>query len=515
LLPDAAMPFRTVAQLLRDYRAQWPGKPAIVDVDNDVAITFGQLAVAVDSVAAQLSARGLQGGSRIVLLAENGIDKLILWLAAWRIAAVVCPLDLRFLGPTADKVTTLIEPDFVIREQGADAAPACDAPQAVFAGWGPDGPRAASADMLRVDLSYAGTLPDVVHPGDVACLICTSGTTGMPKVVIHDHAAYWLNGLAAREFLDLDDADRMLEYRSLSWSSAQILSLMPFLQTGLTLYVAKRFSRSRFPGWVQRYGITASAGVPTVINLLVAEPVTEREASLASLRRITCSTAPLSADQGRRFEALYGPRLINLYGTSEAGWICGHRYPVGGIGTVGRPSPYMDFRIVDADGVAVPAGVEGQIVVAGAKLAIGLLRAGGAIEAIRGAPLKTRDLGFVDDEGFVHITGRTDDLIVRGGAKISPLEIDEVVLRHPGVLDAAAIGVPDAVTGEEPVCFVVARPDRPCDEAELLVYCARHLPREKVPKQIFIVDALPRSDRGKLLRDELRTSWWAAMQQRE
>ena len=112
----------------------------------------------------------------------------------------------------------------------------------------------------------------------------------------------------------------------------------------------------------------------------------------------------------------------------------------------------------------------------------------------------------MDEEGFVRVTGRTKDLIIRGGVNIAPLEVDEVLLKHPGVLDAAAVGVPDKIYGEEVVCYVIAK-DKVLTEAGVQEHCRKHLPAAKVPKQVFIVGDLPKSDRGKVLRDKLREDW--------
>ena len=136
-------------------------------------------------------------------------------------------------------------------------------------------------------------LPERNDAADTACIFCTSGTTARPKIVIYNHAAYWMNGLDTLEFLGLTEDDRTLEYRSFGWNSAQVVSLLPFLQKGLTMHIAKRFSHSRFFEWVQKYGITFSAGVPTVLNMLLNKPIGYTAKDVPTLRLMSCSTAPL------------------------------------------------------------------------------------------------------------------------------------------------------------------------------------------------------------------------------
>src|SRR5579862_8669974 len=186
---------------------------------------------------------------------------------------------------------------------------------------------------------------------------------------------------------------------------------------------------------------------------------------------------------------------------SETGWVCGNRHYTRKMGTVGLPALHQELRIVDATGNECPVGAEGEITVGGPQMAIGYLNDDGAIEPVRGKRIKTGDLGIKDADGFIRVTGRSKDLIIRGGVNIAPLEIDEILLKHPGVLDAAAVGVPDKIYGEEVVCYVVAK-DKSLTAASIEEHCAGFLPPAKRPKQIMLVRELPKSDRGKVLRDK-------------
>jgi acyl-coenzyme A synthetase/AMP-(fatty) acid ligase len=180
------------------------------------------------------------------------------------------------------------------------------------------------------------------------------------------------------------------------------------------------------------------------------------------------------------------------------------------------PALHQEFAIVDGEGNPCPPGVEGEVTAGGPHTAIGYLMDDGTIERIRPSRIKTGDLAIEDADGFIRVTGRTKDLIIRGGMNIAPVEIDEVLLRHPGILEAAAVGVPDKIYGEEVVCYVVANPEAaasgaPLTEASVRQHCEKFLPPPKMPKQIFIVPELPKSDRGKVLRDRLREDWTTRM----
>ncbi len=503
------IPYQPIADLLARYRRRDPDKLAIVDLDQARSISFGALEAAVTDIAASLKEKGVGKGSRVLLLSDENLEKLLIWLATWRLGAVVAPLNVELNAGLIADLARAVGPALTLVHKELNPPPA----GTPFVRFGNYTPGAADADP-RDDFFRAmpravapETLPERNLPADLACIFCTSGTTSRPKVVVYDHCAYWLNGLSTLECLGLTEQDRTLEYRSFGWNSAQVLSLMPFLETGFTLHIARRFSHSRFFEWIRGHGITFAAGVPTVLNMLMEKPLGITAKDVPTLRLMTCSTAPLTLEQWLRFEEMYGVKLLQMYGMSEAGWMCGNRHYKNKLGTVGLPALHQELEIVDAHGRPCPPNVEGEVTAGGPHCAVGYLNDDGSIEPIRGKRIKSGDLAIVDEDGFVRVTGRTKDLIIRGGVNIAPLEIDEVLLKHPGVLDAAAVGVPDQTYGEEVVCYVVPRPGASLSEAAVTDYCRAHLPAAKVPKQAFIVAELPKSDRGKVLRDKLRDDW--------
>jgi acyl-CoA synthetase (AMP-forming)/AMP-acid ligase II len=194
---------------------------------------------------------------------------------------------------------------------------------------------------------------------------------------------------------------------------------------------------------------------------------------------------------------------------SEAGWICGNRHYRRRMGTVGPPAKHQEFAIVDGEGRPCPPGVEGEVTVGGPQTCLGTISPEGVFERTRETRMKTGDLAVMDEDGFVRVTGRTKDLIIRGGVNIAPLEIDNVLLGNPRVLEAAAVGVPDSIYGEEIVAYVVARPGEALSEGDIAAHCRAHLPAYKVPKAVRLVGEIPKSDRGKVRRDALREIWLA------
>lgn len=507
------IPYEPIAELFAKYRARDPNKTAIVDLDGDSWITFGELDQITTDIAADLKRRGLRKGDRVLLLSDECLEKLLIWFGVWRIGAIICPLNIEINEKMMKELTRSVNPKLIFCHKDLDMAALVGDHGAPRIRFGRRGTTVDPQDEFFSGLQTgcrAEELPERNEAKDVACIFCTSGTTARPKIVVYDHCAYWLNGLSTLEFLGLTENDRTLEYRSFGWNSAQVLSLMPFLQKGLTMHIAKRFSHSRFFEWIKTHEITFSAGVPTVLNMLLNKPLGYTAKDVPTLRLMTCSTAPLTAQQWTQFEKMYGVKLLQCYGMSEAGWVCGNRTYKNKVGSVGVPALHQEFEIVGADGKPVPPGVEGEITAGGPHTAIGYLRDDGTIEPIRPARIKTGDLGIMDEEGFVRVSGRTKDLIIRGGVNVAPLEIDEVLLKHPGVLDAAAVGVPDKICGEEIVCYVAPK-DQKLTEESVLRHARQHLPAAKMPKQVLIVAELPKSDRGKVLREKLREDWLRRM----
>ncbi len=345
------IPYRPVADLLAEYRARDPGKTAIVDLDGGSSITFGDLDRVTTDIAAGLKRRGVRKGSRVLLLSDENLEKLLIWLGVWRIGAVVCPINIEINQKHMAEVAAALDPALILYHKDIDCGALVGdarAPRLRFGSWNARDPQ----DELFANLTSgsAADLPERNNADDPACIFCTSGTTARPKIVLYDHAAYWLNGLDTLEFLGLTADDRTLEYRSFGWNSAQVLSLMPFLQKGLTLHIAKKFSHSHFSDWIGTHGITFAAGVPTVLNMLLNRPIEGFARKNPTLRLMSCSTAPLTAQQWEKFEDMYGAKLLQLYGMSETGWVCGNRHYTRKLGTVGLPALHQELEIVDGAG---------------------------------------------------------------------------------------------------------------------------------------------------------------------
>jgi acyl-coenzyme A synthetase/AMP-(fatty) acid ligase len=508
------IPFRTLGAAFADFAKNHPHKVAIHSIDQDMSLDFAALEVLVERIAARMAGAGVKRGDRVAILCGECIEKLVLMFAAWRCGASACPFHAEIASDHLRSILTIIDPALIVwRREDLDgdaltASHAC--PVFSFSA-------IAETDGFFATLDdKTGSLPEPGNeygPGDEGCIFATSGTTDRPKCVVWDHLGLWLCGLSTIDLTGMNGEDRLLEYRTFSWLSPQIVTFMPFISLGLTIVMAKGFSRSRFMGWVRDYRITVAAGVPTVINMLLDEPVEFEPADIASLRVMTASSAPLAPDRWRQFEAHYGIRLLQFYGASEGGWLCGNRHDKFRVGTAGPPARHMDLALVNPQGAVCAIGEEGEITIRGAQTATASITADGVWEDRTGFRLTERtgvgDLGVMDADGFVTVTGRIKDVILRGGVSIAPLEIDAAIMTHPGVHEAAVIGVPDPIWGEEIACYVVPADAMTVSEEDILAHAAETLPVSKRPRFVEFLSRMPKNARGKVRREDLKILWAA------
>jgi acyl-coenzyme A synthetase/AMP-(fatty) acid ligase len=343
--------------------------------------------------------------------------------------------------------------------------------------------------------------------GDWACIDYTSGTTETPKGVIWTHEAYYAMSESAVDRLELTEADTILDYRHFSWSSPQILSIGPTMQTGATLVLARRFSQARFFDWVRDYDATVAVGIPTAINMLLARPVAVTAADLPKLRFMTSSTAPLSVDKHMEFEKTYGIPIVQLAGGTETGFMCGNAPSARKLGSIGRPTLNMRVRILDDGGRELPPGQEGEMVVSGRQLASAYWQGPGNLVPIPQDGFRNGDLAKRDEDGYIYITGRKKDIIIKGGVNIAALEITNCLLKHPDVMEAATLGVQDDIYGEVPIGFAALRPGRRPAAAALLEHCRGKLAPFKLPAAVVVVEAIPKNANGKIDRNALAALW--------
>jgi long-chain acyl-CoA synthetase len=506
------MPADTGPRLLRDwiFRAAWraPEKPWIISASDGRTVAFGELRDFTRRIATFLRERGIGRNDRVALLANNSIEHLLCYFGVMAYGATICTVHVEMNRNQLDNIFERLKPKLVLyqdRLQLDDLLAAVSAPRMPLGAWDKPGGGTFFDAVARCAPSDAQT---TAGPGEDAVILFTSGTSARPKGVVLNFREHLSNIEPSADGFGITADDRVYDFRSFNWASAQLLGALVPLNRGATLVLAEKFSASRFFQHVADHGVTVAAGNPTTINILLNGETSAHGDSLPSLRFITSSSAPLTVEEWRRFENRFGIPIAQGYGSSETGWISASPGEARRLGTVGRPLPYHDLAIVDADGRRLLAGEIGQVEVGGfAGHAYRYLGEDGSVQVNSRGRIRTGDLGMLGADGFLSLTGREKELIIRGGVNISPVEIDSFLMQRPELIEVATVGVPDATYGEEVVAYVVARPGTEIDTGELLRYCSAGLPAFKAPKQIVLSASLPKTARGKLDRKVLVGLW--------
>ena len=341
--------------------------------------------------------------------------------------------------------------------------------------------------------------------GDLAVILYTSGTTGTPKGVALSHANLESNARASASLFELDRE---------RWS----VGVLPLSHSyGLTVMNAGHIlgTRSALLRWfnpeevlkaIQEFRAEAMSGVPTMFVYLLNYPGASAY-DTSTMRAWGSGAAPLPVELVEPFERRFGGKLLEGYGLTEASpVVSAHRLSgVRKLGSVGQPIPGVTVSIRDDDDRALPTDEVGEVCVQGPNVMLGYYRnPEETAKTIRGGWLRTGDMGRLDADNYLYIVERKKDLIIRGGFNIYPRDVEEALYAFPAVAEAAVIGLPDTLMGEEVVAFVVLKPGQAATADQVAGFCLTRLAKYKCPKEIRFVDALPKSPVGKILRKELR-----------
>ncbi len=456
-----------------------------------------------------LRERGLGPNDRVALLANNAIEHLLCYFGVMAAGATVCTIHVEMNRNQLGNIFERLAPQLILYQDGLaldDLLAGTSAPRLRL---GPLG-CARAGNVVRRALA--------LRPERAAASGARRRRRGDPVHLGHQRQAQGRHfefsriscsiSIPLAEGFGITAEDRLYDFRPFSWASAQLLGALATVNRGATLVLAEKFSAGRFFAHVRDHGVTIAAGNPTTINILLNGEAPAHRDNLPKLRFITSSSAPLLLEEWKRFEQQFGIPIAQGCGASEVSWIAAMPGEQRRLGTVGRPFAYHDLAIVDADGRRLPPGEIGYVEVGGfADHPYRYLAEDGGVKIHCRGRFRTGDLGCLDADGFLTLTGREKELIIRGGAKISPVEIDSCLMQHAEVIEAATVGVPDAIYGEEVVSYVVVRPGAAPDADELLRYCATVLPAFKAPKRIVISQSLPKTERGKLDRRALVQRW--------
>jgi acyl-CoA synthetase (AMP-forming)/AMP-acid ligase II len=500
-IPDAS----TVHALVEQQAAQRPDAVYACATESDRRISYGGLARGCRRVAALLHSRGMQPGDTLSLVMPNGLQTLRLLLGAMHGGFCVNPVNLlsqpeqmRHVLAHSDCRAVCVAPDWEARVR--EMLQGLDRPVTLIV-VDPDAQTLPGEAGLPVVADAPPPSPDAV-----ALLMYTSGTTGLPKGVMLTQRNLAANAHAISTEHALSPADRVLAVLPLYHINAFAVTMLAPLAHGGSLAMPPKFSAGRFWEQAARTQCSWINVVPTMISYLLEGP-RPPPAQTAAIRFCRSASAALPPEHHRAFEQMFGIGIVETMGLTEtaAPSFSNPMDPAARkLGSVGRASGCI-AGVVDASLAAVPDGVTGELVIRGPHVMRGYYKNEEATRAsfTPDGWLRTGDLGHRDEDGFFFVTGRIKELIIKGGENIAPREIDEALLRHPAVLEAAAVGVPDRHYGQEIGVCIVLREGCACTEEELRAFSTTALGRYKAPGHYRFVADLPRGPSGKVQRLKL------------
>ena len=458
------------------------------------------------ALAGELKARGLRAGDKIALLMPNGCQTVSLFLGAMIGGFVAAPMNLR--ASRAALAFALDHCDckllFVGPEQEAQLAAALPLVKRSFA-------------VETVDIDAARLFEGALEPAELepvaaeapALLMYTSGTTGTPKGVLLNHRNLLAGARAVASWHGLTAQDRVQSSLPLFHINGQVIATVAPFVSGGSIVAPHAFSVSRWWDDVERYRVTWVNLVPTIIAYLLNAAGDGARREFPLLRFGRSASAPLPPEHHRAFEERFGVKVVEALGMTESASVAFCNPPEKRkFGSIGLPC-HVEARVIGRDGRILPDGEAGEILFRGENVMAGYYKSPGrSAEAIDAEGfLHTGDLGLRDPDGYYFVTGRLKELIIKGGENIAPREIDEALLAHPAVLEAAAVGVPDKNYGQDILVAVVVKPGLHCEESALRAHCLELLGPYKTPRFITFVEELPKGPSGKVQRLALAQGW--------
>ena len=497
----------TLGDVLRHWSGRQPARTVLISPETGRTVSYGELAAFAARLAGWYRQRGVAPGERVALYLPNGLAMSALFLATMAGGRVVTPVNLLSQGSQLGYVLKHCDARLLFTTE--ELLPVVQ--QALGAGQGAMTIEAIDPDALPALGGEPVTL-EAAGASDIALMMYTPGTPGRPKAPLlsHRNLLHAARHVAAWHRLGPDD--RVLSALPLYHINGQVIATVsPFLAGG-SMVTPRRFSVSSWWQQVAGHRCTWLNMVPTIIAYLLndaatGEAIAQARAACAQVRFGRSASAPLPPEHHRLFEERFGVPLIEAMGMTESASVvfCNPMPPAPRkYGTPGVPLG-VEAKVVDREGRDLPAGRQGEIWLRGDNVMSGYYKSPGQTADALTADgwLRTGDLGHRDEDGFYFITGRLKELIIKGGENIAPREIDEALLRHPAVLEAAAVGIAHPSYGQDILACVVLRDGAVCDEAALREFCRSELGPFKTPATIRFVAELPKGSSGKVQRMKL------------
>lgn len=479
-----------VYQLFRSHFATSMDR-AFMDGPGFPSFTYAEFDQAVAGLSAALLGLGLRRSDRVLVSMDKSPWLVVAYFACLRAGLVFVPVNVHAPAAELRRLAADAEPALLVEEHDAEDVLTGTVPRQTLTAWG----RGSLARLAEA--APAVPIADV-GPEDMAAIIYTSGSTGLPKGVSWSHGLMCANARMQFEQWGFGREDAFLHAMPLFHSHGLSVGFNSTLMAGGRVRLLGRFQPDEV--LTQLSHCTVFSGVPTMYVRLLESTLLTREAC-RKIRLFLSGSAGLPEAVGSAFEARTGHRILEFYGTTETGTIASH--PLQGVrvsGSVGRILPGVQVKVVAADGGELPSGKVGELRVRKQEVLSGYWRQPKETTShyAEGGFFCTGDLATIDKEGYLRLVGRTRDVIVSGGFKIYPREIEVALDRQPGVRQSVVFGVPHPSLGEAPIAMVVmAQPPAQPEEA-LLRGLRVELPAHKLPRHIVLTDDIPRSPTGKV-----------------
>ncbi len=458
-------------------------------------------------------------GDRVALLVHNRMEVVEVLAGVSKAAMVYVGLNFRMTESELVSVLANAEPRLLVTEPEFEALALRLASQRGI-------PVLVLDDAGSYEAALAAASPKAppsahsVFPQDHFAIVYTSGTTGLPKGILFDHAAALQHGTVACLEYEINEHARYLI--QIPHNSCVNITIVPVLMAGAAVGFSESrgFGGAAFCDAVERNRVTHTFLVPTMLATLLEQDPGDFARRLSTLTTLGYGSSPIPAERLRTLIGTFGPIFIQLYGMAEIASIGtllrkqDHVLALANkpqlLASCGRPSFATTVRVVDAAGADVAAGEHGEIIFGGPHTMLGYFREPErTAKALIGGWLHSGDVGRVDAEGYHTIVDRIKDLIIRGGYNLAPSEVEKVLYTHPAVLDAAVVGIPDEKWGEAVLAVVALKPGRPVSPDELLQVCRESgLASIKQPERVEIVDLMPRNTIGKIDKKAVRERYW-------
>jgi crotonobetaine/carnitine-CoA ligase len=492
-----------------DARAQMtPDARFVTFLDEHV--TFAAFVARAERAAAALAALGARRGSKVAVLLPNCLEFLDVWFGSALLGAALVPVNTGLKGDGLRYVLEHSEADVLV----ADAPLTAEVDAALVAGAGPlhrlvRGP--ADGAWQPWEQVYRGEHPAVqraiLSPGDLASVLYTSGTTGLPKGVMNCHNAFAVAGYEfTRNYVEVRDDDVLYTSLPLFHVNAQMLTTMGSIIAGRPMVLAPRFSASRFFDDLRAHNATVFNYIGAMLTMIFKQPARPGDAD-NPVRLTVGGAAP--ANLWPEFEKRFGLEIQEIYGLTETATFCvGSRPGAAQVGKLGTPVSWADVAVRARDGDSAPDGEPGEIVVRSRRphaLFQGYYKNPQATAAaMDGEWFRTGDRGRREPDGTFVFLDRIKDVIRRRGENISSYDVERIVNSHPAVAESAAVGVPSDLGEEEVLIVVVPRPGAPLDPGELVEYCEQHMAKFMVPSYVRLAEALPKTATQRVQKFALR-----------